>query len=90
MPKFWKKSCNGKHITHFYFVLSCELSRFFLHVATKILAVIDNFFPLPFSQPRMQIQAIKKAGKAVKWIENVLEDINCKLFLETNWDILGT
>lgn len=38
----------------------------------------------------MQIQAIKKAGKAVKWIKNVLEDINPKLFLETDRGMLGT
>lgn len=37
----------------------------------------------------MQIQAIKKAGKAVKWIENVLENINPKLFLETDRDCLA-
>ena len=37
----------------------------------------------------MQIQAIKKAGRAVKWIENVLENINLKLFLETDCDCLA-
>lgn len=37
----------------------------------------------------MQIQAIKKAGKAVKWIENVLENINPKLFLEIHRDCLA-
>lgn len=51
--------------THFYFVLSCDLSRFFMQIATKILQIIDNLSP--FFPSKNANSNIKKVVNDIKW-----------------------
>lgn len=84
-PNFWRVM---QYETHFYFVLSCELSKFFAKCYQKIFCITGNFSPL--SPTEEANSSINKIGKTVKWIEKVLKNINHRVFLKTNCDMLRT